>query len=154
MRLKTGLWVDALIRRAQAAGAFACVVVRGDRDAGSVLVTVRGRDGLLLLTPERDMQGERVWRPERMEEPALSERIEQRVRFDADLMVVEIDDPSHAPGGRHFIEEPVLELPEPSLGPGGEAKPPPPGQPAARPSPQEGAADAAAAARALFRDPP
>ena len=124
-QLKTGIWVDALIRRAQAAGAFACVIQRGDRDAGSVLVTVRGREGLTLYTPERDMQGERVWRSESLEETALAARIESRLSFDPDLMVVEIDDAE----GRHFITEPVLD-----------------------PSPRAGAADAAAAARAVFRD--
>ncbi len=138
MRLKTGIWVDALIRRAQAGGAFACVVVRGDRDAGSVLVTVRGRDGLMLYTPERNFEGERVWRAESLEEDALSKRIEQRLNFDPDLMVVEIDDAQ----GRHFIEEPVEALPI-------KAKPASaPGSPA---TPQADSEAAAAAARALFR---
>ncbi len=137
MRLKTGIWVDALIRRAQAGGAFACVVVRGDRDAGSVMVTVRGRDGLTLYTPERNFEGERVWRAEGQEEDALAKRIEQRLDFDPDLMVVEIDDSA----GRHFIEEPV----EPMAGPTA--------SPASPPKRAEaGSEDAAAAARALFRD--
>ena len=133
MRLKTGIWVDALIRRAQAGGAFACVVVRGDRDAGSVMVTVRGRDGLTLYTPERNFEGERVWRAEGLEEDALAKRIEQRLDFDPDLMVVEIDDAA----GRHFIEEPVEPMP---------------GLKASPAKPQAGSEDAAAAARALFRD--
>ena len=135
------MWVDALIRRAQANGAFACVVVRGDRDAGSVLVTVRGRDGLTLYVPERGMEGERSWRPEVVSEEELVRRVEQRLAFDPDLMVVEIDD---APG-RHFIEEPVQTLATPER-PDSRTEP--------RPSRPEAAADAAAAARALFRDPP
>ena len=124
-RLKTGIWVDALIRRAQVGGAFACVLRRGDRDAGSVVVVVSGRDGLTLYTPERDMQGERVWRPEALDAAALAARIDDRQSFDPDLTVVEIEDRD----GRHFIEEPVVD-----------------------PRPQAGVADAAAAARALFRD--
>ena len=124
-QLKTGIWVDALIRRAQVAGAFACVVERGDRDAGSVLVAVRGESGLTLYVPERDMEGARVWRGEALDEAALSARIASRLDFDPDLMVVEIDDRA----GRHFIEEPVLNSGSPEAG-----------------------ADAAAAARALFRD--
>lgn len=124
-QLKTGIWVDALIRRAQAAGAFACVVMRGDRDAGSVLVSVRGRDALTLFVPERNFDGERVWRAETLDEAALGARIKQRLDFDPDLTIVEIEDAQ----GRHFIEEPVM----------------PPSRPA-------GEGDAAAAAKALFRD--
>ncbi len=138
-QLKTGLWVDALIRRAQVGGAFACVVQRGDRDAGSVLVCVRGRDALTLYTPERDMQGERCWRAETMGEEELTRRIEQRLDFDPDLMVVEIDDAA----GRHFIEEPLVEVtsPQPLHAPSPQD-----------PSPQAETADAVAAAKALFRD--
>lgn len=143
-QLKTGMWVDALIRRAQVAGAFACIVQRGDRDAGSVLVCVRGRAALTLYTPERDMDGQRCWRPEVLDEEALTQRIEQRLNFDPDLMVVEIDDAQD----RHFIEEAVLEIaakPETKIKPESGRSP-------GSPSPQEAAADAVAAAKALFRD--
>jgi len=126
-QLKTGIWVDALIRRAQVGGAFACVIQRGDRDAGSVLVVVRGGGSLSLYTPERDMDGHRVWRAQALDEAALAQTIKSRLDFDSDLMVVEIEDRD----ARHFIEEPVL---------GSESSP-------------ESAAQAAAeaAAKALFR---
>lgn len=125
-QLKSGIWIDALIRRAQANGAFACVVQRGDRDAGSVLVVVRARDGLCLYAPERDMAGERVWRPEKLGEAALFRIIAARQDFDPDLNVVEIEDRD----GRHFMDEPVLD----------------------DPARQDDAAGPSAAARALFRD--
>lgn len=105
--------------------------MRGDRDAGSVLVTVRAGDGLCLYTPERDMQGERVWREDRLDEDALYARIAARRDFDPDLMVIEIEDRD----GRHFIEETVIRA-EPGLD--SEA--------------QADAAEHAAAAQALFRD--
>lgn len=124
-QLKTGLWIDALIRRAQVAGAFACVVGRGDREVGTVLITVRARDGLSLYTPERDMSGDRVWRGEDLDEEALAARIKSRLDFDPDIILVEIEDAQ----GRHFIEEPVLNQ-----------------------SAQADEGAAAAAARALFRD--
>ncbi|MGB6319515.1 MAG: DUF1491 family protein [Litorimonas sp.] len=120
------MWIDALIRRAQVGGAFALVARQGDRDSGTVLVAVRSRSGLDLYVPERDMDGVRVWRAQEVDEATLAEVMERRADFDPDLCVVEIDDPQ----ARHFIEEPVLRS--------GEA-------PAAQ-------ADAAAAARALFRD--
>lgn len=125
-QLKTGLWVDALIRRAHAQGAFACVVERGDRDAGSVLVIQRQGDNQSLYTPERNMAGERVWRCELMSPEKLAVMLRSRRDFDPDLIVVEIEDAQ----GRHFIEEPVLddrEFPE-------------------------SAAEPLAAAKALFRD--
>ena len=107
-QLKTSIWIDALIRRAQVAGAFACVVGRGgqsgDRDAGTVLVSVRARDALTLYVPERDMSGEGVWRGEMLDEETLAARIKSRLDFDPDLVLVEIEDAQ----GRHFIEEPVL----------------------------------------------
>ena len=103
-QLKTGIWVDALIRRAQVGGAFACVAHRGDRDAGSVLVIVRTGETLSLYTPERDMDGARIWRPQALGETALAQAVKSRLDFDSDLMVVEIEDRE----GRHFIEEPIL----------------------------------------------
>lgn len=103
-QLKTGIWVDALIRRAEVGGAFACVTERGDRDAGSVLVVVRGRESLTLYAPERDMDGARVWRAQTVDEPALAQAIKSRLDFDSDLNIVEVDDRD----GRHFIEETVL----------------------------------------------
>ena len=126
VQLKTGLWMDALIRRAESAGSFAVVSRRGDRDAGSVVVLVRSRSALTLYIPERDFDGVRVWRAQTGTEAELSEVIERRADFDPDLNVIEIDDQQ----GRHFIEETVL---DPELS-------------------QDDAADALAAAKAVFRD--
>lgn len=103
-QLKTGIWVDALIRRAEVGGAFACVMTRGDRDAGSVLVVVSSRDVVRLYTPERDMEGRRVWREQDMDAETLAKTIGSRLDFDPDLTVVEVEDRD----GRHFIEETVL----------------------------------------------
>ncbi len=125
-QLKTGIWVDALIRRAQLGGAYGCIIEQGDRDAGTVLVTVRSPAALTLYTPERDMDGARIWRSAELDEPALAAAIKSRLDFDSDLIVVEIEDPD----GRHFIEEPVLTDPAiPAAG-----------------------AEFEAAAKALFRD--
>jgi hypothetical protein len=43
MMLSTDIWVGALIRRAELAGAFATVLRKGDPRAGSVLVKVLDR---------------------------------------------------------------------------------------------------------------
>ena len=126
VQLKTGIWIDALIRRAESAGAFAVISRRGDRDAGSVLVLVRSRSNQTLYVPERDFDGVRIWRAQAGTDVELSKIIESRVNFDSDLNLIEIDDPK----GRHFIEETVQD-------------------PQSRP---DDAADALAAAKAAFRD--
>ena len=120
-QLKTGLWVDALIRRAQSHGAFACVLERGDRDAGTVLIVQRQGNEQYLYTPERNMVGDRVWRRQMHDAESLNEALTKRRNFDPDIIVVEIEDRE----GRHFIEEPVLDDPEsqgPSAEPLAEAK--------------------------------
>lgn len=94
------------MRRAISNGAFAVVAKRGDRDAGTVLLTVRTRDGLVrLYQAATGMDGERVWH----EGQAQSAReidvvIAARSARDMDLWVVEIDDRD----GRHFLTEPVV----------------------------------------------
>ena len=105
-RLKTDIWVSALMRRAVSQGAFAVVARRGDRDAGTVLLTVRTRDGQMrLYQAATGMEGERVWH----EGSAQSARdidtvIARRSARDMDLWVVEINDKD----GRHFLTEPVV----------------------------------------------
>ena len=107
MILSTDIWVSALIRRAELAGAFATVVRKGDPRAGAVLVKVLDRrEGQVRLYAEATrVDGDRVWmRPARAEEEKeLDAYIERAVRVDPDVWVVEIDDRQ----GRHFLTEPV-----------------------------------------------
>jgi hypothetical protein len=107
MMLSTDIWVAALIRRVQLAGAFAVVVRKGDARAGSVLVKVlkRGDDTARLYAEATRGDGERVWMQPHLseQEPDLDRYIERAVRVDPDLWVVEIEDRD----GRHFLTEPV-----------------------------------------------
>mgnify|MGYP003763648231 CR=1 FL=1 len=107
MMLSTDIWVAALIRRVELAGAFAVVARKGDARAGSVLVKVLHRgDGTTRLYSEATRgDGERVWiRPALSEDEAdLDRYIERALRIDPDLWVVEIEDRE----GRHFLTEPV-----------------------------------------------
>lgn len=109
MLLSTDIWVGALIRRAELAGAFAAVLRKGDGRAGSVLVKVLNRRaGTARLYAEATRgDGERVWmRPVKAEdEEALDGYAERAARFDPDVWVVEVDDRD----GRHFLVEPVDE---------------------------------------------
>ena len=86
-RLKSGVWIDALIRRAQVGGAVALVSRSGDRDAGTVLVVVRGRDALTLYAPERDMEGARVWRATSLAEAELADAVDRMERFPERVML-------------------------------------------------------------------
>ena len=107
MILSTDIWVAALIRRAELAGAFAVVARKGDARAGSVLVKALNRSDRTsrLYSEATRGDGERVWmRPALSDqEPDLDRYIERAVRIDPDLWVVEIDDRD----GRHFLTEPV-----------------------------------------------
>ena len=108
-RLPTRLWVEALIRRAEVAGASGFIVQHGDDDRGDVLLKVARLDGTAAAyIPSIDMDGNRVFMnlavqgvgPDEREVDQYVQRARQR---DSDLWVVEIEDRD----GRHFLTEPV-----------------------------------------------
>jgi hypothetical protein len=107
MILSTDIWVAALIRRAELAGAFAMVLRKGDARAGAVLVKVLNRPaGETRLYAEATRgDGERVWMQPSLGvgEAELDAYAARAARIDPDLWVVEIDDRQ----GRHFLVEPV-----------------------------------------------
>ncbi|MBI1186898.1 MAG: DUF1491 family protein [Alphaproteobacteria bacterium] len=107
--LRTEIWAQALIRRAEVGGAFAGIVRRGDADAGAVLVKVATLDGRArLYAPARDGAGERIWLNLStgslgLEEAAIDAYARARADKDPDLWIVEVEDRA----GRHFLTEPV-----------------------------------------------
>jgi hypothetical protein len=107
--LKTNIWAQALVRRAQGEGASAFIVRKGDADAGAVLVKASTLDGRArLYAPAQNEQGERVWLdlstgPLGDEDRAIDAHIARRADRDPDLWVIEIEDRA----GRHFLTEPV-----------------------------------------------
>lgn len=107
-RLKAEIWVKALIRRCEAAGAQAMVVRRGDAQAGVVLVKVNRLDRTAsVYSPARAGDGSLVWLSATgagpVSEPDADAYIERQRKFDPDLWVVEIEDRD----GRHFLQEPM-----------------------------------------------
>lgn len=96
-RLRTRIWVQALIRQCQCHGAFAAVVVSGDPDAGAVLVKVNTLgNGCYVLSQVRLLDGKPAWM-RGTGEAAVSEAdadayIERQRGYDGDLWVVEIED--------------------------------------------------------------
>jgi hypothetical protein len=107
MLLSTDIWVSALIRRAELAGAFGVVARKGDPRAGAVLVKVLNRsDGTARLYSEATrLDGERIWMQPAPsdQEPELDSYIARALGRDPDLWVVEIEDKQ----GRHFLTEDV-----------------------------------------------
>ena len=107
-QIKAEIWVQALLRRAQVAGAMGGVLKRGDSDAGAVLVRVALLDGTAhLYAPARDFEGNRVWLQPLGGEPVSEADVDaycrRRLESDPDLWVVEVEDRQ----GRHFLTEPV-----------------------------------------------
>jgi hypothetical protein len=107
MLLATDIWVGALIRRAEQAGAFAVVARKGDVRAGAVLVKVlhRAEGSTRLYSEATRMDGQQVWMQPAAsdQEPDIDRYIERAIRIDPDVWVVEIEDRE----GRHFLTEPV-----------------------------------------------
>ena len=114
-RMPTGLWVDALVRRAQLAGSAAFILARGDASRGDVLVKVAAMGkGARAYVPGYSLEGERSFVDLRLrgvaeEEGEIDAYITRARDRDGDLWVVEIEDRDM----RHFLTEPV-ETPEES----------------------------------------
>lgn len=101
MRLKSEMFVSALIRRVFAAGGFAAVEKKGAEEAGAIFIRQRLRDGRENLygpAPQSFADDEEV-RAERRFETRLAGAdgeesaalLERERRFDSDLWVVEIE---------------------------------------------------------------
>lgn len=112
MRLKSGIWVSAYIRRCNVEGVFAAVRRRGAEDAGAVFIKVSRLDGTADLygpAPQSAFDEarpiDRLFAPSFKVQPAADADVEARltreVRFDSDVWIVEIEDRD----GRHFLDQ-------------------------------------------------
>jgi hypothetical protein len=95
-RLKTGLWIRALIRRCDLAAVPVAVAARGDVDSGAVLLKFSDREaGCSVLAQARGPDGDLVWMratgPKPVAEAEADAYIARQRRRDPDIWVVEIE---------------------------------------------------------------
>lgn len=107
LRLKSVIYVQALIRRVENAGAAAYLVRRGSEEAGAVFLKVNRLDGSsLILSPVRRGE-ERIWtKPlgDRADDARVKDYFAKQIRIDPDIWIVEIEDRE----GRAFVDEPIV----------------------------------------------
>jgi hypothetical protein len=109
--LRTEIWVQALLRTAQANGAMGYVVRRGDSDGGAVLVKISRLNGTArLLVPARNGDGQRIYldltgKTAGPDEASIDAYLAKRANQDRDIWSVEIEDRD----GRSFLTERIDE---------------------------------------------
>jgi hypothetical protein len=107
-RLKAGIFVRALVRRAEVAGASAYIARKGNEEAGAVIIQISRLDGTcLVLNQARAGDGELVWaRPlgDWTDRTRAETWFNKQVKFDPDLWIVEIEDRQ----GRAFVDEKIV----------------------------------------------
>jgi len=112
MRLKSGIWVAAYVRRCHSEGVFAAVRRRGAEEAGAIFVKVTRLDGTAELygpAPQTAFDDARpserafthVLRAQPASEADVEAYLAREVRFDPDVWIVEIEDRD----GRHFLDQ-------------------------------------------------
>ena len=116
MRLKSGIWVAAYLRRCNIQGAFAAVRRRGAEEAGAVFVIINRLDGnAVLYGPAAQSAFDEAHPADRMftailggDAPApeadVETRLAKEIRFDPDIWIVEVEDRA----GRNFLDDNVV----------------------------------------------
>lgn len=110
MRLKSAIFISALLRRCQVEGAFAALVRKGAEEAGAIFVKVARLDGTAALYgPAPQTAFDESFPADRKfsvlvapgsPEADADARIAREAKFDPDIFVVEIEDRQ----GRHFLD--------------------------------------------------
>jgi hypothetical protein len=114
MRLKSGIWVAAYLRRCATEGAFAVVRRRGADEAGAVFVKIDRLDGTVeLYGPAPQTAFEDSHPPDRAfvaclkSQPAAAadaeSYLQKQLRYDPDIWIVEVEDKA----GRNFLDRVV-----------------------------------------------
>jgi len=93
--------VDMALRLGNNQGRYGAVLHRGDDDSGGVLVVLRGRDGIWVLSQIRTAEGGAAWMRATGKAPVDQETADAYVakqrRYDPDLWVLEFESPDGLP---------------------------------------------------------
>lgn len=94
-RIKAKLWVQMALRLGDVEGCPGAVLRKGDPDAGGVLVVLRGRGGLCVLSQVRAGEGDVSWMRATgdggVSQAVADAYVERQVSRDPDLWVVEFE---------------------------------------------------------------
>jgi hypothetical protein len=112
MRLKSGLWVAAYLRRCNIASAFAVVRRRGAEDAGAIFIRISRLDGSSdLFGPAPQSAFEEAGTIDRAftscftAPPVADAEVEaylaREMKFDPDVWIIEVEDRA----GRNFLDD-------------------------------------------------
>ena len=100
-RLKAGLWVKMALRMGDLSGQPGAVLRKGDSDSGGVLVVLRGRGGLVVLSQVRAADGMSAWSRGTgtgpVDQETVDSYIQRQLGYDPDLWVLEFETPDLAP---------------------------------------------------------
>ena len=111
MRLKSGIWVAAYIRRCQIEGAQAMLRRRGADEAGAVFIKISRLDGTAEVygpAPQTafdearpaDRAFVRSLKSEAAPEADAEAYLARQIKFDPDIWIVEVEDRA----GRNFLD--------------------------------------------------
>lgn len=111
MRLKSGLWVAAYIRRCQIEGAQAMLRRRGAEEAGAVFIKLSRLDGtaeVFAPAPQTtfdearpsDRAFIRALKAELPSEADAEAYLARQIKYDPDIWIVEVEDRA----GRNFLD--------------------------------------------------
>ena len=108
-RISAHLWVNALIRRVNAAGGFATVIAKGDESAGGVILIFLAQGGPVQVMQRVNLpDGGFGWQPATGlgsgESGSVDSYLDRQRKYDPDLWVIELD----IPHPERFIGEPIL----------------------------------------------
>ncbi len=110
MRLKSGIWVSAYLRRCSVEGAFAVVRRRGAEEAGSIFVKIDRLDGTADLFGPAPQSAFDESRPAHrlfarclaaQPEAEIEKYLVREIRFDPDVWIVDVEDRD----GRNFLDQ-------------------------------------------------
>lgn len=116
MRLKSGIWASAYLRRCDIEGAFAAVRRRGADEAGAIFIKLNRLDGTGLLygpAPQSSFEDARpaarlftvlLGRDGPVPDADIEARLAREIKFDPDIWIVEVEDRA----GRNFLDDTVV----------------------------------------------